>query len=130
LKILSPAPSTLELLEAVAVFLREQAVPALGGSTAFQARVAARMLDIVQRELRCAPAAQASELDSLRVLLGMGGGEADALRQEICRRIAAGDLDLQSPGLEAHLWQVTLDKLAVDQPDYDTYLRVCADTRG
>jgi len=41
----------------------------------------------------------------------------------LCERIAAGEMDLATPGLAETLWQITLDKLAVDQPTYDTYLR-------
>ena len=116
-------PGAIELVEAVAAFLRTQAVPALEGSVAYQARVAARMLDIALRELRDAGHAQAWEEASLRSLLGDPQAEPDALRQALCERIAAGEMDLRTPGLEAHLWQVTLAKLAVDQPDYDTYQR-------
>jgi hypothetical protein len=35
-------------------------------------------------------------------------------------------MDPQTPGLVPHLWRVTLDKLAVDQPGYESYRRVCA----
>ena len=35
-------------------------------------------------------------------------------------------MDLHTPGLVTHLWRVTLDKLAVDQPGYDSYRRVRA----
>ena len=38
-------------------------------------------------------------------------------------RIAKGELDLQPPGLADHLWQTTMDKLAVDQPNYAAYRR-------
>jgi hypothetical protein len=30
---------------------------------------------------------------------------------------------LQTPGLADHLWQTTMDKLAVDQPNYAAYKR-------
>ena len=33
---------------------------------------------------------------------------------------------LHTPGLAEHLWQTTLDKLAVDQPGYDSYRRESA----
>ncbi len=38
-------------------------------------------------------------------------------------RIAKGEVDLQTPGLTGHLWQTTMDKLAVDQPNYASYKR-------
>jgi hypothetical protein len=32
-------------------------------------------------------------------------------------------MDLQTPGLADHLWQTTMAKLAVDQPNYASYKR-------
>ena len=45
----------------------------------------------------------------------------------LCERIADGVMDLDTPGLAACLWQITLDKLAVDQPNYETYVRCLRD---
>jgi len=33
------------------------------------------------------------------------------------------EVDLQTPGLSEHLWQTTMAKLAVDQPNYASYKR-------
>ena len=33
------------------------------------------------------------------------------------------EVDLATPGLADHLWQTTLAKLAVDQPNYASYKR-------
>jgi hypothetical protein len=118
------APDALELVEAVATFLRTQAVAALDGGTSYQARVAARMLEIAVRELREGPRMRLREEASLRGLLGESDLAPEALRAALCQRIASGDMDLQTPGLYTHLWNVALDKLAVDQPDYDTYQRL------
>jgi hypothetical protein len=119
----TPAPD--DLLDAVARFLREQAAPQLQGQAAFHARVAANALDIVRRQLALAPAAQREEQAQLCQLLGVQGGlqELNAL---LCQRIAAGAITFDTPGLMAHLWQVTLQKLAVDQPGYETYRRMLA----
>jgi hypothetical protein len=38
-------------------------------------------------------------------------------------KIASGEADLRTPGLAEHLWQTTLAKLAVDQPNYAAYRR-------
>jgi len=38
-------------------------------------------------------------------------------------RIASGEADLNTPGLDDHLWQTTMGKLAVDQPNYAAYRR-------
>jgi hypothetical protein len=120
-------PDPLDLLDAVATFLREQALPQLPGHAAYHARVAANALDIVRRQLQLAPAADADELRRLQPLLGRDGSLAE-LNALLCERIASGELGLHTPGLAEHLWQTTLDKLAVDQPGYDSYRRERADT--
>jgi hypothetical protein len=116
-------PSMLELIEAVARFLREEAAPQLEGRTGFHARVAANALDIVRREIATAPAAAADETQRLAVLLGHEG-DGDALNRELCERIAADGFDHDDPVLLDHLWRTTLDKVAVDQPKYATFRRV------
>ena len=132
-------PGPPELMAAVAGFLRHDASPALarhvpgsgadpasagsnGGALAYQARVAANMLDIVRRQAALAPAADADERQRLQSLLGRDGDLA-TLNQGLADAIASGTLTLATPGLAEHLWRSTLDKLAVDQPAYDTYRR-------
>lgn len=115
-------PDPLDLLSAVALFLREQAMPQLQGHAAYQARVAANMVDIVRRQLELTPAAEVQELRRLRELLQCDGRLAE-LNALLCARIADGRIGLHTPGLAEHLWQTTLDKLAVDQPGYESYRR-------
>ena len=45
------------------------------------------------------------------------------LNRTLSAKIANGEVDLQTPGLKEHLWQTTMDKLAVDQPNYASYKR-------
>ena len=63
-----------------------------------------------------------------------GGGAAESscsasdgslieLNRALSEKIAKGEVDLQTPGLTEHLWQTTMDKLAVDQPNYASYKR-------
>jgi hypothetical protein len=118
-------PDPLDLLDAVAAFLREQALPQLPGHAAYHARVAANALDIVRRQLQLAPAADAAELQRLQQLLGRDGSLAE-LNALLCERIASAAIGLHTPGLAEHLWATTLDKLAVDQPGYDSYRREIA----
>ena len=120
---MNDTPTPARMLAAVAAFLRDDVLPALQGATAYQARVAANMLDIARRQLELAPAHEAEELSRLRALLAADGGLA-ALNRLLCERIAAGTLTLSTPGLADHLWRTTLAKLAVDQPGYDTYRRL------
>ena len=121
-------PNPAELLEAVAVFLRDKVVPASNDALAFHARVAANALDIARRELLSVSNSQAAtdERDALQLLLGehdAGSADLEALNRALCQRIAAGELTLATPGLARHLWRITRDKLAVDQPGYGSYRR-------
>ncbi len=50
-------------------------------------------------------------------------GSLDELNRELCSRIRAGELDLETPGLAEHLRETTLEKVAVDQPRYAAYRR-------
>ena len=132
-------PTPEELLAAVARYLRDEAGPALGASgpqangsaLAYQARVAANMLDMVRRQGLLAPVAEAAERRRLQALLGETGDDANladlaSLNQRLSDQIADGSLGLARPGLADHLWRTTLDKLAVDQPGYASYLRCLA----
>ena len=115
-------PTITELLAATAAFLREVAVPQLAGHASFHARVAANALDIVKREIELRPAAERDEHARLRALLHVEGS-TEELNALLSRRIATGELDLQTPGLAEHLWATTLAKVAVDQPTYASYRR-------
>lgn len=113
-------PDPDQLLEAVALFLREQAAPALDGREAYLARVMGNVVDIVRRQLVLGPAGAAAERARLRALLG-AQGDLESLNRLLCERIRGGALDTGSSSLAEHLWHTTLDKLAVDQPGYAAY---------
>lgn len=115
-------PTASELVEAVADFIRNHAMPQLQGHAAFHARVAANALDIVRRELDVAPRANAEETSRLAALLGMEASLED-LNRELCRLIETGEVGLDTPGLKDHLWRTTLTKLSIDQPNYSGYRR-------
>ena len=61
-------------------------------------------------------------MERLRGLLGIDGSVAE-LNRVLADRIASGELDLATSGLAEHLWATTMDKLAVDQPNYASYKR-------
>lgn len=115
-------PTPTELTKAVADFLRNEITPDIKGHNAFKLRVAINMLDLVTRQLTLEHASDATEAARLSQLLGLQGSLAD-LNRALADGIADGKLDLQTPGLQAHLWQTTMDKLAVDQPNYASYKR-------
>ena len=115
-------PTPEELIKAVADFLRNDIVPVISGHNAFKLRVAINALDLVTRQLGLEEGGDAAELAGLSQLLGMQGSLGE-LNRALADRIAKGELDLQTPGLSEHLWQTTMAKLAVDQPNYASYRR-------
>ena len=121
-----PTPS--ELIKAVADFLRNDITPAIGGHNAFKLRVAINALDLVTRQLALEQDSDEAELARLTNLLGMQGSLGE-LNRAFAERIASGEADLNTPGLAVRLWQTTMDKLAVDQPNYAAYRREL-DTKG
>src|SRR5258705_5373832 len=115
-------PTPTELINAVADFLRNDIAPMISGHNAFNLRVAINALDLVTRQLALEQGSDAAEAARLSRLLGMQGSLSE-LNRTLADRIANGELDLQTPGLADHLWQTTMDKLAVDQPNYASYRR-------
>ena len=115
-------PTPTELIQAVADFLRTEITPAIKGYNAFKLRVGINALDLVTRQLAQERPGDAAEAGRLKQLLGMDGSVME-LNRALAERIAKGEVDLQTPGLAEHLWQTTMDKLAVDQPNYGSYKR-------
>ena len=115
-------PTLTELAKAVADFLRGDIAPLITGHQAFKLRVATNMLDLVVRQLALADESDAAEAARLKALLGIDGSLIE-LNRALADKIASGEVDLQTAGLADHLWQTTLDKLAVDQPNYTSYKR-------
>ena len=115
-------PTPEELIKAVADFLRSDIAPLISGHHAFKLRVSINALDLVTRQITLEQAGDAAEAARLSRLLAMQGTLGE-LNRALADRIAKGDVDLQTPGLADHLWQTTMDKLAVDQPNYASYRR-------
>ena len=115
-------PTPIELTKAVADFLRNDITPLISGHQAFKLRVAINILDLVTRQLTQEEGSDAEEVERLRALLGIDGSVTD-LNRTLAERIAKGEVDLATPGLAEHLWATTMDKLAVDQPNYASYKR-------
>jgi hypothetical protein len=115
-------PTPTELIKAVADFLRTEIMPAIKDHNAFKLRVGINALDLVTRQLALEGPSDAAEAVRLKALLGIDGSVME-LNRALAERIAKGEVDLNTPGLKEHLWQTTMDKLAVDQPNYASYKR-------
>lgn len=108
-----------ELVKAVSDFLRNDIAPQISGHAGFKLRVAINALDLVTRQLL--DGSETDELKRLNELLGEGG--LKELNHRLADRIRGGEMDLATPGVQEHLWQTTLAKLSVDQPNYAAYKR-------
>ena len=115
-------PTPKELINAVADFLRNDIAPQIRGHYAFKLRVSINALDLVVRQIKLQQGSEAAEAARLSKILGMEASLRE-LNQVLAQRIAKGEVDLQTPDVAEHLWQTTMDKLAVDQPNYAAYKR-------
>ena len=124
-------PTPAELIKAVAEFLRNEITPVIKGHNAFKLRVGINALDqvarqlaleLVTRQLALEQGSDAAEAARLKQLLSADGSLVE-LNRTLSEKIANAEVDLQTPGLSEHLWQTTMDKLAVDQPNYASYKR-------
>jgi len=115
-------PTPTELTKAVADFLRNDIAPMIAGHNAFKLRVAINALELVVRQLTLEQGSGTAESERLVKLLDVEGALLEQNRA-LAERIAKGEVDLNTPGLPEHLWQTTLAKLAVDQPNYASYKR-------
>jgi hypothetical protein len=115
-------PTPTELIKAVADFLRHEIAPEISGHHAFKLRVSINALDLVTRQLALEQGSDNAETARLSELLNLQGSLGE-LNRMLAERIARGEVDLQTPGLTEHLWRTTMDKLAVDQPNYASYKR-------
>lgn len=105
------APSAVELVEAVREFLEGDVADATEGRVRFHARVAARALSIVEREL---VAADLMAAEHARRLAALGFG-SDA---ELAAAIRSGACDDRWDEVAAAVRATVADKLAVANPGY------------
>ncbi len=115
-------PTPVELINAVAEFLRVDVAPQLSGHAAFKLRVGLNALDLVVRQLTHEASGDAAETERLSKLLD-ASGSLEELNRILSARIAGGEMGFQTPGLTEHVWNTTMDKLAIDQPNYASYRR-------
>jgi hypothetical protein len=115
-------PHGTDIIDAVSRLLRDTLMPRLPPDAVFQARVAANALDLVAREIRFGESVEREALERLQALLKRNDSLLE-LERELSLRIRNGELDLQSEGLAEHLWQTTLAKMKIDQPNYAGYRR-------
>ena len=105
------APSAGQLVEAVREFLERDVSEATDGRVRFHARVAANVLAMVERELSDGDRQHAEHRERLAAL-----GMADDA--ELAAAIRSGAIAPESAGLGEALWEATLAKVRVANPEY------------
>ena len=105
-----------ELLGAVKGFLMDSALPALSGRDQFNARVAANVLGIIDREQQVGPELAALDAAAAQQWLSGDSGSGTAL-QQLSRALAAREVDADTDFFE-YLKQRQLLVAAINNPRY------------
>lgn len=115
-------PNTPDLVEAVAEWIEGPLATSLTGAERFNARVAANVLRMVERELRAGATHHDEDRTALAEFLtpGTAPESDDALVAAVAVRVRAGDLDERRPELLTALHGYTVRKLQVGNPRYLT----------
>ena len=105
-----------KLLGAVKGFLMDSALPALSGRDQFNARVAANVLGIIEREQQLGPELAALDAAAAQQWLSGDSGSGTA-PQQLSRALAAREIDASSDFFE-YLKQRQLLVAAINNPRY------------
>jgi hypothetical protein len=107
-------PTAAELVRAVSMFLREDVMAATEGRLNFLARVAANVLNGVERELLFGSEQERRHQERLAAF-------AQQDQAGLAAAIRAGVLDAEDPGLLAAVRAAVTDRLTVANPRYLSY---------
>lgn len=113
----SARPNAFELLEAVQEFLVKRALPKLSGHVAFEARVAANLLDVARREVEEGPALLEADVAELAQLLE-SDATSDALETELLTLVREGDISDRWDDVVTYLRRRAERGLQVANPKY------------
>ena len=108
--------TTSELLGAVKGFLMDSALPALSGRDQFNARVAANVLGIIDREQQLGPELAALDAAAAQQWLP-GEAEAGTAQQQLSRALAAREINTDSHFFD-YLKKRQLLVAAINNPRY------------
>ena len=104
-------PTATELVESVREYLRGDVLDATEGRVQYLARVAARSLEVVERELEQGAAAEAAHAERLAEL-GVGD------EAELAAAIRGGSLTDRVDMVESAVWAAVQSKLAIANPGH------------
>jgi hypothetical protein len=115
-------PSDLELVESVRAFLIDELLPELTGAAAYNTRVAANILKIVERSLNGGSNLLSAEKARLRDVLGGVADKSYAdLNRDLSIGLRTGSIDWNCDTVRTHMFQTVLGRLGIDNPKYSTY---------
>ena len=116
-------PTAAELLSAVVEVLTDEVVPALTGPVQHNARVAANLVAIVERELRLGGDAATRERAAIAALLGDRTSDLATLRARLAAELRSGMADDETT--DAIVWRTLMaavrDDLAIAKPGHDAW---------
>ncbi len=121
-------PTAQELGEAIDRFLEKDVAPGLSTHASFVLRVARNSLATIVREAMSDGEPRREEQTRLQRLIGRDGSIED-LNAEFCRRIRSGTVSLGHSGVFEHIRSTTMDRVAIDQPEYSG-LRIAKERLG
>ncbi|MBD2858083.1 hypothetical protein IB286_03615 [Spongiibacter sp. KMU-158] len=112
-------PSNTQLIEAISEFLKDEVSPLISDkAVAYRMKVAINALGILSRECEQASELNALEQDLLSGFVEDHKGDANAA---VSKAIQEQQIDALNPQLISALKQISLKKMAIDNPRYSTY---------
>ena len=116
-------PTAAELLSTVVEVLTDEVVPALTGPAQHNARVAANLVAIVERELRLGGDAAARERAAIAVLLDDDTSDLVTLRARLATALRSGMADDEAT--DEAVWRTLMaavrDDLTIAKPGHDAW---------
>jgi len=109
-------PSAIELLGVTTTFLRREVLSELEGRLGFHVRVAANVLDIIEREVSLSPRYEAADTAGLVRIVGRQASISEML-ETLAHSIRRGDFD-GDKDVSDFLAASTLRKLSISNPGY------------
>ncbi|MFA7554619.1 MAG: DUF6285 domain-containing protein [Spongiibacteraceae bacterium] len=113
-------PFPVDLLNAVLDSLSADILPVIDKDSRFQLLMIINAIKIVTRQLSLSDANEKDEYLRLIELLQQEG-TVEQLNMALSAKIASSSIDSGSSLLLDHLVKTTREKLAIDQPDYQSY---------
>lgn len=95
-----------------------QAIAKAHQPSAYEARIAANALKILQREAALGPASASHEHAGLQELLGQNESSLLALNSQLCQQLESKQLAWDEPALQRHLVASVTARLAIDNPKF------------